>query len=79
MDGRFLQGTFTATLTMNNKDPDVDCGGAGGISALRGLTDGSNIALCDGSVRFVSNKISLVTWKNAADRADGNVLGADWN
>jgi type II secretory pathway pseudopilin PulG len=78
MDGRFLQGTFTATLTMNNKNPDVDCGGAGGISALRGLTDGSNIALCDGSVRFVNDKISMTTWQCAASRADGMVLGSDW-
>jgi type II secretory pathway pseudopilin PulG len=78
MDGHFLQDTFTATLTVNNKEPDVDCGGAGGISALRGPFDGSNVALCDGAVRWVSNKISLTTWKNVADRADGNVLGADW-
>ena len=63
---------------MNNKDPDVDCGGAGGISALRGLTDGSNIALCDGSVRFVNNKISLTTWQYAANREDGMPLGSDW-
>ncbi len=78
MDGRFLQGTFTATRSINDEKPDVDCGGVGGLSALRGLQQGSNVALCDGSVRFVTDKISLTTWKAAATRASGDVLGADW-
>ena len=78
MDGRFLQGTFTATRVVNDAKPDVDCGGAGGLSALRGLGDGANVALCDGSVRFVTNKISRATWKAAAGRNDGLVLGPDW-
>jgi prepilin-type processing-associated H-X9-DG protein len=78
MDGRFLQGTFTATRKVNDEKPDVDCGGAGGLSALRGLGDGINMALCDGSVRFLNAKISLTTWKAAATRGGGEVLGADF-
>ena len=45
MDGRFLQGTFTGTRTINDDKPDVNCGGIGGLSALRSVdTDGVNIA-----------------------------------
>src|SRR5262249_24409670 len=35
IDGRFLQGTFTATREMNDPKPDVSCEGAGGLSGLR--------------------------------------------
>ena len=35
MDGRFLQGTFTATRALNDAKPDVDCGGLGGLSGVR--------------------------------------------
>ncbi len=77
MDGRFLQGTFTATRPMNDEKPDVDCGGVGGLSALRGLENGTNVALCDGSVRFVSNSISLKVWKAAATRSGGEPIPLD--
>lgn len=36
---------------------------------------GIHISLTDGSVRFLSESIDLVTYKNLADRADGNVVG----
>jgi hypothetical protein len=78
MDGRFLQGTFTLTRKVNDASPDVDCEGAGGLSGLRGLQGGVSIALCDGSVRFLSEKVSLATLRAAATRAGGEVLGADW-
>jgi prepilin-type processing-associated H-X9-DG protein len=78
MDGRFLQGTFTATRRVNDARPDVDCGGAGGLSALRGLQGGVNAAMCDGSVRFLSAGISFATLQAAATRAGGEVLGADF-
>jgi len=38
-------------------------------------TGGINILLGDGSVRFISNGINMDTYKNLADRDDGNVLG----
>ena len=36
------------------------------------------VAMCDGSVRFVSSSVSAVTWANACDPREGNVLGNDW-
>jgi prepilin-type N-terminal cleavage/methylation domain-containing protein/prepilin-type processing-associated H-X9-DG protein len=41
-------------------------------------TGGVNAALADGSVRFVSNSISSVTWRSAGTRSAGEVLGSDW-
>lgn len=38
---------------------------------------GVNAALVDGSVRFVSETVNRITWQNAGNRADGNVLG-EW-
>jgi prepilin-type processing-associated H-X9-DG protein len=74
MDGRFLQGTFTATRVIDDEKPDVDCAGAGGLSGLRGINKGANVAMCDGSVRFVNVGISLDVWKAIATRAGGEVV-----
>jgi prepilin-type processing-associated H-X9-DG protein len=37
-----------------------------------------NVAMCDGSVRSVSDRISAQTWANVCDPADGNVIGDDF-
>src|SRR5262249_49795632 len=47
LDGRFLQGTFTGTRMLNDARPDVDCGGAGGLSALRSLDDMVSVCIAD--------------------------------
>jgi prepilin-type N-terminal cleavage/methylation domain-containing protein/prepilin-type processing-associated H-X9-DG protein len=39
---------------------------------------GMNVALADGSVRFVNQGISATTWARACNPQDGNVLGSDW-
>ena len=39
---------------------------------------GVNGLLADGSVRFVSDSISLTTWRAAATINGGEVLGSDW-
>ncbi|HZY87870.1 MAG TPA: DUF1559 domain-containing protein [Gemmataceae bacterium] len=39
---------------------------------------GVNVALCDGSVRFVTGSISLPTWRALGTRAGGDLLGSDW-
>jgi prepilin-type processing-associated H-X9-DG protein len=77
MDGRFLQGTFAGNHMLNDPRPDVSCGGAGGLSGLRTLIGGSNVALCDGSVRFVSVNVKLDVIKALSTRAGGEVINAD--
>jgi prepilin-type processing-associated H-X9-DG protein len=74
IDGRFLQGTFTGTRVLNDPRPDVNCAGAGGLSALRGLRDYANIGMADGSVRVITGQVKLDVWKNLASRNDGNVI-----
>jgi hypothetical protein len=37
-----------------------------------------NVALCDGSGRFVANSVSLATWMAAGSMNGGEVLGSDW-
>jgi type II secretory pathway pseudopilin PulG len=78
MDGRFLQGTFSGTLKLNDKRPDVTCAGLGGVSGLRSDLSGVNAALCDGSVRYFAVAISVETWKALTTRAGGEVLGNDF-
>ncbi len=63
MDGRFLQTTFTATRAFDDVKPDVDCEGAGGLSALRNMGSVYNVGMCDGSVRSIAKKIDLTVWK----------------
>ncbi len=37
-------------------------------------TNGVNVALCDGSVRFVSNTVSLITWRSLGSSMGGEVI-----
>lgn len=78
MDGRFLQTTFTGTRKINDPKPDVNCEGLGGLSSIRSLSNTTQIGIGDGSVRSVSDKLSLETWKNLCNRKDGNPLGKDF-
>jgi prepilin-type processing-associated H-X9-DG protein len=39
---------------------------------------GVNIALCDASVRFLSDRITLATWRALATREGGEVVSADF-
>jgi prepilin-type N-terminal cleavage/methylation domain-containing protein/prepilin-type processing-associated H-X9-DG protein len=41
-------------------------------------SDGVNLLLCDGSVRFTNDAISLATWKALGTRAGQEVLANDW-
>ena len=47
-------------------------------SANSNHTSGVNVALCDGSVRPVSNSISIQTWRALGTRNGGEVLGSDF-
>jgi hypothetical protein len=71
IEGAFLQGTFTGTRLANDERPDVNCGGAGGLSGLRGVGAIVNIAICDGSVRSVKTSVKADVWKAISGRNDG--------
>jgi len=47
--------------------------------AQGGHSGAMQIGLGDGSVRGVSDGMSIQTWINAGNPSDGNPLGADWN
>lgn len=70
-DGRFLLGTFTMTRQINDEKPDVDCGGAGGLSGLRTFTNVVNVCFCDGSVRPISVDAKPEFLKAIATRGGG--------
>jgi prepilin-type processing-associated H-X9-DG protein len=74
IDGRFLQGTFTATRAVNDERPDVDCEGAGGLAGLRSNRDGANVAMCDGSTRYLTDKIELKVLKALATWNGGEAI-----
>jgi prepilin-type processing-associated H-X9-DG protein len=78
IDGRFLHGTFNGTRKVNDPRPDVSCAGEGGLSGLRGMSNGSNVAMCDGSVRFVSDATSAETWRLLTCRNDGQPIPNDF-
>jgi hypothetical protein len=64
-------------LPPNDANPDVSCGGAGGVSSLRSEQPFVQIALCDGSVRTVNNKVKPDVWKALATCAGGEVVNLD--
>jgi prepilin-type N-terminal cleavage/methylation domain-containing protein len=78
MDGRFLQGTFTATRVQNDEKPDVNCEGTGGLSGLRSLSEVVNVSIADGSVRSVAKPLKLEVWKALATRAGGEIIPNDF-
>ncbi len=45
------------------------------LSARSCHSGGVNVALCDGSVRFVSNSVNQTTWQNLGSSQDGLVVG----
>ena len=65
MDGRFLQGTFTTTRTLNDEKPDVNCAGFGGLSSFRSGDDLTLILMADGHVGTITANAKLVVWKAA--------------
>jgi prepilin-type processing-associated H-X9-DG protein len=56
-----------------------DCGNTSnnaGLTAARSRhTGGVHILLCDGSTRFVSDNIDMVTWQAIATKSGGEVIG----
>jgi prepilin-type N-terminal cleavage/methylation domain-containing protein/prepilin-type processing-associated H-X9-DG protein len=48
------------------------------VTASSYHTNGVNVLLCDGSVRWVTNATSLTTWRALGTRNGGEVLGSDF-
>jgi prepilin-type N-terminal cleavage/methylation domain-containing protein/prepilin-type processing-associated H-X9-DG protein len=82
---RWINGGYQATLYNHFYLPNsssYDCinsaNNYGIASARSGHDGGVNMLLCDGHVTFVSNAISLATWRALATRAGGDLLGSDY-
>ena len=61
--------------TPNSSVPDLQSCGWGLFAARSEHTGGVNAALCDGSVRFISDSIDLGVWRGLGTRSGGEVIG----
>jgi prepilin-type N-terminal cleavage/methylation domain-containing protein/prepilin-type processing-associated H-X9-DG protein len=83
--GKWIDGHYGNTLYNHFYPPNApawDCGNASHNKALTAArsyhSGGVNLLLADGTVRFVSNSISLAAWHALATRAGGEVFDADF-
>jgi prepilin-type N-terminal cleavage/methylation domain-containing protein/prepilin-type processing-associated H-X9-DG protein len=74
-----LPNSLTPDCVTNDLNPGPYQYTAVGFRTARSRHSGGvNLLLGDGSVRFVSNGISLATWRSLATRNGGEVLGNDY-
>jgi prepilin-type N-terminal cleavage/methylation domain-containing protein/prepilin-type processing-associated H-X9-DG protein len=78
---RWINGGYQSTLYNHYYLPNVvnwDCNNAAntyGLTAARSQhAGGVNVLLCDGSVRFVGNQVTLEVWRAVATRAGYEVV-----
>lgn len=80
INGGYLSTAYNHYLTPNS--PTFDCLNTSNNFGLKGArsrhTGGVNLLMCDGSVHFVSDSISLPTWRALATRAGSEVIGSDF-
>lgn len=64
-----------------NVPPKLPCtaSGNGQVAARSNHSGGVVASMCDGSVRFVSNNITLANWQAASTGTGGEVIGLDTN
>jgi prepilin-type processing-associated H-X9-DG protein len=80
--GEMRCGSYNHYYTPNPPLPDCICNDGAtftsmGFRAARSRhTGGVNVLLGDGSVHFISNAVSLTTWRALATRAGGEVPGS---
>ena len=76
--GQVFRTAFT-TYHMPN-DPMPDCGAydLGRYKAASNHPRGLNMILADGSVHFVKNTVSQLTWVQLLSKSDGQVTGTDY-
>jgi prepilin-type N-terminal cleavage/methylation domain-containing protein/prepilin-type processing-associated H-X9-DG protein len=83
---RWINGGYLSTLynhyALPNDPRTFDCINSAnnfGLAAARSWhTGGVNLALCDGSVRFVSDGINRTTWTALGTRAGNDMVGGDF-
>jgi prepilin-type N-terminal cleavage/methylation domain-containing protein/prepilin-type processing-associated H-X9-DG protein len=70
---------YSHTMTPNSRSRDCtsDSFVNGHIAARSYHSGGVNAAYCDGSVHFIKDSISLVTWRALGSRAGGEIISAD--
>ena len=73
--GREFNIAFNTMHLPNQKIPDCGNNGAGFFKASSFHSGGVNVALVDGTVRFVSSSINLATWRALSTRAGGEPIG----
>jgi prepilin-type N-terminal cleavage/methylation domain-containing protein/prepilin-type processing-associated H-X9-DG protein len=69
-----------ATMLLPPNSPNSDCtqtGEAGMISFRSKHSGGINVLMSDGSVRFIKNSVSEVTWWALGTRAGGEAISSD--
>jgi prepilin-type N-terminal cleavage/methylation domain-containing protein/prepilin-type processing-associated H-X9-DG protein len=72
-------GTDTMYCTSSN-DPTAPCvNGSPGVASARSRHPGGvNVLFCDGSNHFISNTVSLTTWKALGTMNAGDMPGSDY-
>ncbi|AMV36298.1 DUF1559 domain-containing protein [Planctomyces sp. SH-PL62] len=81
-NSNYSQTTFNFMITPNSKTPDCSNWGTYGIgygfhTPRSYHSGGVNVALADGSVRFIKDAIALQTWYALGTRAGGEVVSSD--
>jgi prepilin-type N-terminal cleavage/methylation domain-containing protein/prepilin-type processing-associated H-X9-DG protein len=80
--GEYTNSVGNSNYTPNAKTPDCSAWGGvgtgiGNFSARSSHPGGVNVAMTDGSVRFIKDSISPQTWLALATRNGGEVLSSD--
>jgi prepilin-type N-terminal cleavage/methylation domain-containing protein/prepilin-type processing-associated H-X9-DG protein len=81
--GEWLNDNATGCAYLHCGTPNSRCCGFPGnlrfcVNANSDHPNGVNVLLCDGSVRYVNQGISLATWRALGTRASEDFLGPDW-
>jgi prepilin-type N-terminal cleavage/methylation domain-containing protein/prepilin-type processing-associated H-X9-DG protein len=68
---------FVTYFPPNSQTPDATAHGQGWLSARSSFSGGVNVALADGSVRFVRDSINRATWWALATRSGGEIVSGN--